>query len=213
MNESEELEFEDPDAVRVAEARNDPAALNSLFAHKRERLKHMLRLRLHPRLKSRIDESDIVQELLIYAAGKFQDYAAAPRLPFYLWLRHLAGLKLLEVHRKHLDTKIRTAHQEAFLEELRPIDAAAESMAHHLAAAGTNPSDAAIRQEQVAEIRQALEKMGPVDREILALIHFEDLSVSEAALELGLSKAGAGSRYLRALKRLKRVLPDVGPSI
>ena len=46
--------------------------------------------------------------------------------------------------------------------------------------------------------------MDPIDREVLALKHFEQLSTVEIAEVLGLSKAGAGSRYLRAIKRLAK---------
>ncbi len=51
--------------------------------------------------------------------------------------------------------------------------------------------------------------MEPIDREVLALKHFEQLSTSEIAEVLGMSKSGAGSRYLRAIKRLPVVLEQI----
>ncbi len=51
--------------------------------------------------------------------------------------------------------------------------------------------------------------MDPTDREIVALKHFEQLSFAEIAQVLGLSKAGAGSRYLRAVKRLRTILENI----
>ena len=53
--------------------------------------------------------------------------------------------------------------------------------------------------------------MDPIDREILALRHFEELNNSETAAVLGLHKAAASNRYVRALRRLKEVLaPTLG---
>ena len=51
-----------------------------------------------------------------------------------------------------------------------------------------------------------LNGMDPMDREILALRHFEDLSNGEAAEVLGLSKTAANNRYIRALGRLRDLL-------
>jgi RNA polymerase sigma-70 factor (ECF subfamily) len=51
--------------------------------------------------------------------------------------------------------------------------------------------------------------MDPIDCEVLALKHFKQLSTSEIAQVLGLSKAGAGSHYLRAIKRLRNILERI----
>jgi RNA polymerase sigma-70 factor (ECF subfamily) len=48
--------------------------------------------------------------------------------------------------------------------------------------------------------------MDPLDREVLALRHFEQLSTVEAARVLGIQQAAAGTRYLRAVRRLKEIL-------
>jgi RNA polymerase sigma-70 factor (ECF subfamily) len=51
--------------------------------------------------------------------------------------------------------------------------------------------------------------MDPIDREILALRHFEELSNNEVAAELGITKAAASNRYVRALARLSTLLSDI----
>jgi len=51
-----------------------------------------------------------------------------------------------------------------------------------------------------------LNAMDPLDREILTLRHFEELTNTEAAEVLGLQKSAASNRYIRALKRLKDAL-------
>jgi RNA polymerase sigma-70 factor (ECF subfamily) len=51
--------------------------------------------------------------------------------------------------------------------------------------------------------------MDPMDREVLALRHFEQLTTPEVAQVLGIKEAAAGKRYLRALKRLKEILSSM----
>jgi RNA polymerase sigma-70 factor (ECF subfamily) len=130
-------------------------------------------------------------------------------LPFFLWLRHLTGLKLLEVHRRHLGTEMRDAAQELSLYRGALPEANSVSLAAQLLGTVTSPSQNAIRAETRIYVQEALNAMDPVDREILALKHFEQLSTSEIARVLGLSKAGAGSRYLRAIKRLRTTLSQI----
>jgi RNA polymerase sigma-70 factor (ECF subfamily) len=55
-------------------------------------------------------------------------------------------------------------------------------------------------------LQEALNSLAPLDREVLALRHFEDLSNGEVAQVLGLDKSAASKRYARALVRLKDVL-------
>jgi RNA polymerase sigma-70 factor (ECF subfamily) len=83
------------------------------------------------------------------------------------------------------------------------------SLAAQLLGKLTTPSQAAIRAEQRIFVQEALNSMDPIDREVLALKHFEQLSTSEIARVLGMSKAGAGSRYLRAIKRLRDILERI----
>ena len=71
-----------------------------------------------------------------------------------------------------------------------------------------------MRKELHAELRNALDQMDPIDREILALRHFEGLTNNEAATVLELQKSAASNRYVRALQRLKGILaamPAIDP--
>jgi len=82
-------------------------------------------------------------------------------------------------------------------------------LADHLAGAFTSPSLAAIRGELLPQLEAALDGMDPIDREVLALRHFEELSNGEAAAVLGLDKSAASKRYARALIRLKEILASL----
>ena len=70
----------------------------------------------------------------------------------------------------------------------------------------TSPSNAAAREEHRTRLEQALNEMEEIDREALALRHFELLSNSETAKLLNISESAASNRYFRALKRLKTSL-------
>jgi RNA polymerase sigma-70 factor (ECF subfamily) len=190
-------------------ADGDTRAVEELFARHRDRLKRMIHLRLSRRVQGRVDDSDVLQETFLDVARRLKEYTADPKLPFYLWLRHMAGLKLAEIHRRHLGTQLRDADREVTLHRGGLPEADSVSLAAHLLGQLTTPSQAAIKAETRLMVQEALNSMDPLDREVLALKHFEQLSTSEMAEVLGMSKAGAGSRYLRAIKRLKEILSQI----
>jgi RNA polymerase sigma-70 factor (ECF subfamily) len=199
---------ENADLVRQAVA-GDEAALSELFGRYRDRLKRMVRLRLSRRLQGRVDDSDVLQESFLDVSRRLTEYAEKPGLPFFLWLRHMTGLKLIEVHRRHLGAQMRDADCEVSLHRGGLPEADSVSLAAQLLGQLTTPSQAAAKAETRILVQEALNAMDSVDREVLALKHFEQLSISEIAQTLGLSKAGAGSRYLRAIKRLREFLERI----
>lgn len=197
-----------PDLLQRAAA-GDTEALQKLFSRYRDRLKRMVHLRLSRRLSGRVDDSDIVQEALLEISQKLPEYLKAPEMPLFLWMRHITGLKLTEVHRRHLGAQLRDADREVSLHRGGLPEADSVSLAAQLLGKLTTPSQAAIKAEQRIYVQEALNGMDPIDREVLALKHFEQLSTSEIASVLGMSKAGAGSRYLRAIKRLRDILERI----
>jgi RNA polymerase sigma-70 factor (ECF subfamily) len=70
----------------------------------------------------------------------------------------------------------------------------------------TSVSQAAERAEIQVRIQTALNSLESIDREVLILRHFEMLTNEETAQALGLKKAAASNRYIRALKRIKEIL-------
>jgi RNA polymerase sigma-70 factor (ECF subfamily) len=202
---------ESPEVRALVEraAAGDQAANTDLFSRYRERLKRMVHLRMNRGLQGRVDDSDVIQEAQIDAARRLPEYAKDPQLPFFLWLRQLAGLKLLEFHRRHLGIEMRDAAQELSLYRGALPEADSVSLAAQLLGTITSPSENAVKAETRIYVEEALNAMDPIDREVLALKHFEQLSTNEIARVLGLSKAGAGSRYLRAIKRLRTTLSQI----
>jgi RNA polymerase sigma-70 factor (ECF subfamily) len=117
---------------------------------------------------------------------------------------------LIDIHRRHLGAQGRDAAREVAIESWRFPVATSVSLASVLAGDLTSPSQAAMRDERAARLHQALEQMDEVDREVLALRHFEDLSNQEVAEALGISQKAASMRYVRALERLKQAMKDEG---
>src|SRR4051794_18068347 len=95
-----------------AARQGDEGALAALVERHRERLERLVRLRMDRRLQGRVDPPDVVQDAYLAVRGKFPQYVADPRLPFYLWLRLEVGQKLVDAHRFHLGAQMRDAGQE-----------------------------------------------------------------------------------------------------
>src|SRR5262245_58956220 len=183
----------------------DEGALAVLVERHRDRLERMVRLRMDQRLQGRVDPADVVQDAYLAVRGKFAQYSADPRLPFFLWLRLEVGQKLVDTHRFHLGTRMRDAGQEVSLHRgaLPPVTSL--SLAEHLLGRLTTASRAAMRVELKLRVQEALNSMDGHDREVLILRHFEELSNSEVAQVLGIKPSAAVNRYVRALKGLQSV--------
>jgi RNA polymerase sigma-70 factor, ECF subfamily len=187
----------------------DERALVRLFTHYRERLKRIVRLRLDRRLYGRVDASDVLQEAYLEIHKRFPEWVENRELPFFLWLRLVTGQKLTDCHRHHLGAQMRDAGQEVSLYRGALPQASSASLAAHLLGKLTSATDAAIRAEHKLIVQEALNSMEALDREVLVLRHFEHLSNDETALVLGVKKATASQRYIRALKRLKEILSSI----
>jgi RNA polymerase sigma-70 factor, ECF subfamily len=189
--------------------RSESAAVGELFALYRDRLRRMIQLRLDRRLQGRLDASDVLQEAFLEFAEALPGYAKNPEAPFYLWLRCITGRKLHALHRKHLGTRMRDAGRELSLHRGALPEASSVSLAAQLLGKFTSPSQAFVRAELQLQIQEALNEMEPLDREVLALRHYEQLNNRDTAYVLEISEAAASIRFIRALRRLKEKLKRV----
>jgi RNA polymerase sigma-70 factor (ECF subfamily) len=169
----------------------------------------MVALRLDERLRGRIDPSDVLQEAFLEAAKALPQYLERPEQPVFLWLRWLTGMTIQVLHRRHLGTRARDAGREVQLLDRPWPEATSAALAAQLLGRDTRPSVAAIRAERQRRLQEALNAMDPVDREVLVLRHFEELTNAEVARELKLQESAASKRYIRALHRLKEILASL----
>jgi RNA polymerase sigma-70 factor (ECF subfamily) len=163
----------------------------------------MLEFRMDPRLRRRVEVSDVIQEACVEVTKRLGEYRASPSMPFFLWVRFLTGQKLLEIHRRHLETGRRDRNREV---SPRFPAASSASMALALLDPGPSPSEAAVQTEDQRRLQAALDRLDESDREILVLRYFEQLSNEEAAHVLGLTASGSRQRHLQAMRRLKSAL-------
>src|SRR6478672_10802124 len=160
-------------AALVARLRaGDQTALAELFDKHRDKLRRMVQLRLDHRLAGRVSASDVLQEAYIDALKRVEHYFDKPDQSFFGWLRLVVGQRLADVHREHLAQK-RDVGQEVAIHRGGP-GADSACLAACLLGSGTSPSNAAARGESFGKLEEALDQMDPVDREVLALRHFEE---------------------------------------
>ena len=136
------------------------------------------------------------------------EYVNDPQVPFFVWLRRLTGQRLMKTHRFHLDAQRRDVRRQERSERADMPEASVVAMVDMLAADGTTPTKGAARSELREQIMALLGELSEIDREVLCMRHFEELSNEEVAHELGLGKHAASKRYIRALKRLREMVGD-----
>jgi len=187
----------------------DAHALAELFSRHRERLWRMVNFRLDRRLGGRVDADDVLQEAYLDAAQRVHHYLEDPSRSFFVWLRLVVSQTMIDIHRRHLGAQMRNAGREVSMNRPAYTQATSVCLAAQLLGAMTSPSQAAVKAEMTKQIEEALEAMDPIDQEVLALRHFEELTNSEVAESLGIQQKAASIRYVRAVARLKDVLKRI----
>jgi RNA polymerase sigma-70 factor (ECF subfamily) len=181
----------------------------AVLAEHRGRLRRLVAVRLDERLRGRVDPSDVIQDAFLEATARLAEHEATPdAMPTYLWLRFITLQRLQIVHRKNLGVDARDAAREVSIHGGWAPGASSAALAAQLLGHDTRASEAAILAERKLRLQQALDQMDPVDREVLALRHFEQLSNLEVSRVLGLTETAATKRHIRALRRLKEVLAE-----
>ena len=185
----------------------------------RARIERMLRLRMDHRVAGRVGVSDVMQDAYIEVVRRLPSYLAEEskstpekraRMPFFLWVRFIAGQALKQTHRLHLGTVGRDAGRDVPMYSGGAPEASSLMLANALVESGISPSGIAVREEQREALNEALSSLEPADREVLFMRHFEQLSNKEIAAILELTPGGASLRHLKALGRLQRALATFG---
>jgi RNA polymerase sigma-70 factor (ECF subfamily) len=191
-------------------AGGDQEAARALLSGQRDRLKRLVRLRLSRDLAGRVDESKVVDDILMEAAGRLAAYAGDRGRPLSLWVRDLACRKLAELQGGPLHDMshdaVATAIGDLTLHAGGLPVADARKLAARMRGKAVD-SDAADRTDRRVYLQEIINSLEWIDREVIALKHFERLGFAEIAEVLGLTEAEAGRRYLGAIRRLREVLP------
>jgi len=188
----------------------DEGAVNQLLERHRQAVRRLIDLRMDQMLKRRVDASDIVQEVMIDANRRLQDYLKNPVMPFHLWLRQMAKDRLIDAHRRHRQTARRSMDREQPLATAAG-DPSSVNLLAELSDQELTPAAAATWNELQRRFEYACGQLDERDQEIVVMRHFEHLSNSEAAQALDLSAQATSMRYLRAMRRLRALMDGDDP--
>lgn len=186
-------------------AAGDTEAFEELFARHQPFVRQLVELRLDPRLRARVDPSDVVQEAHLEAFRRLEAFLEKRPMPFRLWLRQIACDQSLKARRRHLGTARRSLAREAALPDQSSL-----VFAERLLARTASPSQSLQRREVQRRLRAAIAKLSEADYELILMRHFEGLSNQEAAAVLGTDPATASKRHGRAMLRLHTILFEEG---
>ena len=188
------------------------ACINRLIERHRDAVLRMVQMRLDQKIRRRVDVSDVVQDVMIDASRRLQEYIANPVMPFHLWLRHIAKDRIIDAHRRHRGSQKRSVDREQGLAVPGADDHSTMDLAAHLCDGELTPAAAATQREMAERVEAAITELGEQDGEIIIMRHYEQLSNQEVAQALGLSEPAASMRYLRAVRRLREMLTGRGDS-
>jgi RNA polymerase sigma-70 factor (subfamily 1) len=203
---SEDQQLPDRDVILDALKSDREEALAKYFFAVEGRLKRIVNFRLDYRLSGRVSESDVIQETYVRAAKRIDSFLEKDDMPFFVWLRLEISQKLHEIHRHHFGAEKRDVRKEIKLGQSADTGKTSMALAAHIVAQLTSPSRLVERAEKIAILERTLSEMNELDREVIALRNFEELSNIETARILEIEPAAASKRYLRALKRLREIM-------
>jgi RNA polymerase sigma-70 factor (ECF subfamily) len=181
-----------------------PDALGRLLQRHRAGLNDFVALRLDRRLAGRVDPSDVVQDSLVEASRRLDDFLGRRPMPFALWLRKTAYQRLVQLRRHHRRGRRSVEREEAF------PDRSSLLLARPLLGGGASPSRHAQAREFAERVGRVVASLAEADREILLMRNVERLPYEEVACLLDIDAAAARKRHGRALIRLQRALGDEG---
>lgn len=181
--------------------RGDPQALEQLLARGRPELRDFVDYHLDPRLRTRLDPSDVVQEVQLEVVRRMDDYLQRRPMPFHLWMRKTAYERLLNLRRDHQRAR-RAIDREVPLPERSSLLMVRPFL--------SSPSRQAEAREFAERVSRVVAELPERDREILTMRHAEELSYEEIGCLLEIKSAAARQRYGRALIRLQAVLSAHG---
>jgi RNA polymerase sigma-70 factor (ECF subfamily) len=204
---NEESNHEAEMIARLRDGGDD--ALAELFSHHRERLRRIVHFRLDYRMAGRVSESDVIQDAFVAASKRVDHYRNKPDMPFFVWLRLLIQQQLADLHRQHLQAEMRDVRKEISFDQPAVSPHTSLAMAAHLVGRFTSPSRAFSRIERIAQVEEALNQMEPIDREVIALRHFEELTNVEVAQVLRIGVQASSKRYVRAIKRMRTLISEI----
>ncbi len=181
----------------------DRTAFGPLFERHRTSIRKLAEWRIDPRIRARVDPSDIVQETELEAIKTLDNFLVRRPMPFRLWLLKTAYQRLAKAQRRHLGTANRSVKRE-----IQMPDRSSLLLAQRIMGNGTSPSEATNRQERAQQVGRAIAMLNEREREVVLLRIFEGLTSREVGCMLDMTAEAAQKRFARGLLRLRTLLQD-----
>jgi RNA polymerase sigma-70 factor (ECF subfamily) len=173
----------------------------------RDYLRLLAGLQLGPRLRAKLDESDVVQQTLLLAHQNRDRFRGHSEREWLAWLRAILANALATAARR-FGAEARDLGRERSLEaELELSSSRLEGL---LAADQSSPSERAARGEETLCLAQALACLPPDERQVIELHHLKDVPVAEVAALMGRTRPAVAGLLFRGLRRLRELLREQG---
>jgi RNA polymerase sigma-70 factor (ECF subfamily) len=174
-----------------------------------ERFRSYLRLlagaHLDPRLRGKLDPSDVAQEALLKAHERVSQFRGGSDAEMAGWLRQILANELLQAARR-FKAGARDVGRERSLEAA--LEESSVRLEHWLAAERTSPSGIAERQELLLRLADSLARLSEDQRTAVELHHLQGVPVAELARQMGRSGPAVTNLLYRGLKRLRGLLAE-----
>ena len=171
----------------------------------REYLTMLARVQLDPRLRDKLDPSDVVQQTLLDAHQKQEQFRGQTEAEKAAWLRQILARNLVDALRAYGRAKRDVARE-------RSLDAAVEQSSQRLAAwlvaEQSSPSQKFDRRERAVQLANALAALPEAQREALVLQHWHGFSLAEIGQHMGRSPAAVAGLIKRGLRQLRGLLKE-----
>ena len=199
-------ENEQTQSLLARRKEGDQTAWNALLLRHRSAVQRLVYMRLDNRIRQRVGVSDVVQDVMIEANRRIDRYLQNPGIDFHLWLRQIAKDRIIDAHRRHRTTAKRSVDRERRLFQGGGANHSTMNLENQLRDDDLTPAALATRHEMASRMEEALLKLNELDRDIIIMRHYEQLTNDEISKALDLKPAAASMRYLRALRKLRNQL-------
>jgi RNA polymerase sigma-70 factor, ECF subfamily len=169
----------------------------------------LARIRLDPKLRARIDPSDLVQQTMLEAHEAKESFRGDDPATQAAWLRQILGRNLANAVRDHT-RQVRDVRRERSIHA--DLDESASRLEGWLAANESSPSQRAQRQEHAILLAEALTDLPEQQREAVIARHFHGRSLDEIAVDLDTTAAAVTGLLCRGLRNLRKALGAKGLS-
>jgi RNA polymerase sigma-70 factor (ECF subfamily) len=180
------------------------AGLDENLERFRAYLRLLARMQLHPRLRSKMDASDIVQQTMLQAHKALGEFRGRSEAELAAWLRQILARNLTHAIRDHSRDKRNVAKERSLEQSLQGgVDASSARLEAWLAADQTSIGAKAIRNERLLHLAEALETLPPAQREAVEMHYWQGVAIGEIAKKMEKSPAAVAGLLHRGLKALK----------